>query len=64
MVHATCLCGYITLNHGTALGLMILYPFGGMGKLRLRSDGTKVLTDSRALGITGKVSKEEATTRP
>lgn len=33
---------------------MIICPFDGTRKPRLRSGGTKTLTDSRTLGITGK----------
>ena len=55
--------GYFTLNHVLTLRLMIECPYDGWGKLRLRSDVIKALTDSRALGITRKGSKGELTTR-
>lgn len=58
-----CLCGYIIFNYCIVLGLMIVYLFDGMGKLRFRSDGIKVFIDFRVLGIIGKVFKEEVIIR-
>lgn len=53
-----CLYSYLTLNCVTTL-IVCLFD----EKLRLRSDGTKALTDSRALGVTGKGSRGELTSR-
>lgn len=45
------------------LRLIIKCSSDGMSKLSLRSDVIRALTDSKALGITGKGSKGELTTR-
>lgn len=56
------ICSYVAtvFVHNSYLTLIVC-PFDE--ELRLRSDGTKALTDSRALGITGKGSRGELATR-
>lgn len=51
---------FIQLSH-TEPCCNLVCPFDE--KLRLRSDGTKALTDSRALGISGKGFRGELTSR-
>lgn len=38
---------------------MLTTPFDGLGKLRLQSNGTKVLIDPRTVGIIGRGSRGE-----